>query len=90
MKTELLRVKQRGLRSIEVERTISIEIPAGISNLAEIEAIIHEQAKRSRQYFEPVAGTEKVTLGDLKVVGNRARCAADGPADIPLRMEVGR
>jgi len=80
MKTELFRVKQRGLRSIEVERTISIEIPAGISDLAEIEAIIHEQAKRSRQYFEPVAGTEKVTLSDLKVVGTPPRGTGNGGA----------
>lgn len=80
MTTELVRVKQRGLRSIEVERTISIEIPAGMSDLADIEAIIHEQAKRSRQYFEPVAGTEKVTLGDLKVVGTPPRGTGNGGA----------
>ena len=80
MTTELVRVKQRGLRSIEVERTISIEIPAGMSDLADIEAIIHEQAKRSRQYFEPVAGTEKVTLGDLKVDGTPPRGTGNGGA----------
>ncbi len=85
MSTEVLLVRQIGVRSVRVERTISIEVPSGLRNKDRIKSLINQGDLDYGPFpFEPVEGSEYLETTDICFLG-----AADGPADIPLRMEVG-
>lgn len=85
MKTEVLLVRQIGVRSVRVERTISIEVPAGLRNKDRINSLIGIGDLDYGPFpFEPVEGSEYLETTDICFLG-----AAAGPADIPMGTEVG-
>lgn len=82
--TEILRVKQRAIRSVLVERIVSIEVPAGLRETSRIISLI---ARGDLDYgpfpFEPVEGSEYLETADICFLGKNT-----GPADIPMRKAV--
>jgi hypothetical protein len=68
--TEILVVRQTATRSVEVERTISIEVPAGLRDLARIEPLINRGDKDYGPFrYEPIEGTERVENHQIVFVG---------------------
>jgi hypothetical protein len=85
MSTEVVLVRQIGVRSVRVERTISIEVPVGLREQARIQSLIKRGVLFYGPFpFEPVEGSEHVEPGEICALGT-----ADGPAEIPLRAEFG-
>jgi len=85
LSTEVLLVRQIGVRSVRVERTISIEVPSGLREKDRIKSLISRGDLDYGPFpFKPVKGSEYLEPGEVRVLGT-----ADAPADIPLRTEVG-
>jgi hypothetical protein len=85
LKTEVLLVRQSGIRSVRVERTISIEVPSGLRNKDRIASLIGIGDLDYGPFpFQPVEGTEYLETTDICFLG-----AADDPADIPMGTGVG-
>jgi hypothetical protein len=69
-KNEILVVKQTALRSVEVERTISIEVPAGLRDLARIESLINRGDKDYGPFlYDPIEGSETVETRQIVFAG---------------------
>ena len=85
MSTEVLLVRQIGVRCVRVERTLSIEVPSGLRNKDRIASLIGIGDLDYGPFpFKRIKGGEYLETTDICFLG-----AADGPADIPLRTEVG-
>jgi len=83
--TEVLRVKQRAIRLVDIERVISIEVPSGLRDTARIECLIRRGDLDYGPFqFRPIKGSQRVETQGLCFLGTIA-----GPADVPLRMEAG-
>lgn len=85
MKTEILLVKERALRCVEVTRTISLEVPVGYRGPQLLRRLLAEGEQDYgpfASFFSPVPGTEYLEPVRLWVIGT-----TDEPADIPFARE---
>lgn len=83
--TEIVRIKQRAIRLVTVERVLSVEVPVGLRDKSRIESLIGNGERDYGPFpYKPVRGSEHLEATDVCFLGG-----ADGPADMPLRMEVG-
>jgi len=69
-KTEILVVRQTAVRSIEMERLLSIEVPVGLRDLVRIESLINRGDKDYGPFrYEPIDGSETVETQQIVFAG---------------------
>lgn len=84
MQTEKLTVRQTVLRCVHAERTLVVEVPAGLRDHAWLRRIVDEGDRDLGPFpFDPVEGTEYLEPVRLQIVG-----VTDEEADIPCTEGV--
>jgi hypothetical protein len=79
--TERLLIEEKCVCSMEVTRTLVVEVPSGIRDHARLECFIREgELDWGPFQFEIVAGTEHRKPAGLRILGG-----TEEPADIPWR-----
>ena len=86
VKTERVLVHETVLQCVHAERTLVVEVPAGVRDHNQVRRIVKEGDLDFGPFpFHAVEGTEYLEPCRLQIIG-----LANEPADIPWREEVAR